>query len=363
MASWKRSHYFETLKSKRRLSFVQEASNQVVTTMRGEMPDLLDTVPGLENFEVYAGDGHWHEHATHDAAKPRKSGDGNAESKYATGHLYGIDLRRRSLVHLTHCDEITRRKEHDMRALKRLDSEKLRQGTPKGKKVLWIWDKAGIDLNQWYKWKQSKGIYFVSRAKENMNLSEIAPHPWEKENSINIGVEEDGIIVGGSQTMVRYIRYRDPLSDEVFEFITNELTLAPGVVVQLYRMRWDIEKVFDDFKNKLGEQKAWASTSTAKTMQAQFLCITHNLLALHEEYLKKEHALANVPENERRQKRLQKEMDRARKAGKQLPSLYISLSRATQIAVKFIRWLRIHLFRSTPWKLAEANLRGCYAHL
>jgi hypothetical protein len=34
--------------------------------------------------------------------------------------------------------------------------------------------------------------------------------------------------------------------------------------------RW--QKVFGELKNKLEEGQAWASSATAKTMQAQFLC-------------------------------------------------------------------------------------------
>jgi len=48
------------------------------------------------------------------------------------------------------------------------------------------------------------------------------------------------------------------------------MTIPPGLIARIYKMRWDIEKVYDEMKNKLDEQKAWASTPTAKTMQAHF---------------------------------------------------------------------------------------------
>ena len=34
----------------------------------------------------------------------------------------------------------------------------------------------------------------------------------------------------------------------------------PGLIVFLYRRRWDLEKVYDQFKNKLNEKKSWASS-------------------------------------------------------------------------------------------------------
>ena len=36
--------------------------------------------------------------------------------------------------------------------------------------------------------------------------------------------------------------------------------------------------VFDQPKKKMAENKAWATTATAKTMQAIFICMTHQLL-------------------------------------------------------------------------------------
>ena len=60
-------------------------------------------------------------------------------------------------------DQIERKKEHDMRALKAMSLEALRQGVPAGCKVLYVWDRAGIDFRQWPHWKHTGGLYFVSR--------------------------------------------------------------------------------------------------------------------------------------------------------------------------------------------------------
>ena len=40
---------------------------------------------------------------------------------------------------------------HDMHVLKRLDADVLRQHAPKGRKVLYVWDKAGIDFHAWHR--------------------------------------------------------------------------------------------------------------------------------------------------------------------------------------------------------------------
>ena len=42
------------------------------------------------------------------------------------------------------------------------------------------------------------------------------------------------------------------------------MTLPPGLLAFIYKKRWDIEKVFDQFKNKLMENKAWEKSGNAK---------------------------------------------------------------------------------------------------
>ena len=84
--------------------------------------------------------------------------------KEAAGHFFLLDLRTHFLSHLTGTDQSgTRKREHDMHAMKRLPVDVLRGGQPKGTKVILAWDKAGIDFNWWHKVKRSSGLYFISR--------------------------------------------------------------------------------------------------------------------------------------------------------------------------------------------------------
>ena len=108
------SHFFETLKSTRRLALVAEVSNGLAGGLPALPGDWWGCVPELANFDVYAGDGHFHAAAAHD---PRDAQDG---CKDALGHFFSLNLRSHALAHLTVADQAARCKEHDMRALKRL---------------------------------------------------------------------------------------------------------------------------------------------------------------------------------------------------------------------------------------------------
>lgn len=351
------SHFFATLTSQRRLAVVAEVSDTLARATPPMEPDCFACVPEAASFDLYAGDGHCHAAAAHD---PHDPDDG---TKYAVGHLFMLNYRSHALSHLTVADQVHRKKEHEMRSLKRMDLEALRQGAPKGRKVLIVWDRAGIDFRQWHRWKQSGGLYFLSREKQNMKLATIGLNSWDREDPRNQGVLRDELAATSQGVSVRRVIYHCPLRDEEFSFLTNEATLPPGVIAHLYRLRWEIEKSFDELKNKLGETKAWATSAQAKTMQAHFLCMAHNLMLRCQGQLEREHGVRNEAEITRREERLDKEEKRLAKVGQVVPMLVRAFQRLTVRSVKFIRWLRVQLFGRLHQPPAIDALRHSYAHL
>jgi transposase len=159
------------------------------------------------------------------------------------------------------------------------------------------------------------------------------------------------------------ICYLDPISGKAFEFLTNEMDLPPGVLVELYRRRWNVEKVFDAIKNKLGETKAWASSLTAKETQAQFLSLTHNLLLLYEQALETHHGVENHSEDKRRQQRMEQCVATSAKVGKPISTLILQAKRATQRSIKFIRWIRQSIRDQVAEATAVPRLKHLYANL
>ena len=196
-----------------------------------------------------------------------------------------------------------------------------------------------------------------------MALEVIAQKAWERADPRNQGVLADELVATSQGVCVRRVRYRCALRGEEFSFLTSEQTLPPGVIAHLYRLRWEIEKTFDELKNKLGETKAWASSPEAKAMQAHFLCMAHNLMVRCEAELERVHGVRNEAELERRAQRLEKEERRLAKENVVLPVLVRTLQRLTQRSVKFIRWLRVQLFGQLPHAPAIAALCQLYATL
>lgn len=65
--------FFESLKSKRRLTLLRDILANVQAHMRRALPDPFADFKDLAEFDLYAGDGHFIPAASHDNAASRKS--------------------------------------------------------------------------------------------------------------------------------------------------------------------------------------------------------------------------------------------------------------------------------------------------
>ena len=125
-------------------------------------------------------------------------------------------------------------------------------------------------------------------------------------------------------------------------------------------MRWDIEKSYDEMKNEMNEQKAWASSPTAKAMQARFICLAHNLMMHREHRLLVEEKVSNTSEIKRKARRLMDATAVLTSKNEVMPVLQQAFQRLTRRSVKYIRWLRAWLCEKAPWQDAVARLRESY---
>ena len=350
-----RSSFFDALASPRRLQHLQAINEALAHLMTRTMDDPFASFGELDSYELFGGDGHWHAAAAHD---PRD----DKGTKHATGHVYHINLRTQAIRHLDLCDPIFKRKEHDISVIKRATWDALRGGTPIGRPVILVWDRAIIDYCYLQKAKDQAGIYFITRPKSNCSFIRTAFNPVAP-TPVNQGVTSDEWVAPASTgRVIRRITWTDPDSGQSWQYLTNEMKLSPGLIVLLYRRRWDLEKVYDQFKNKFHEKKSWASSVTAKSAQAVFLCLVHNLMVCYEATLAKA-GIQNIAEEKRREKILTERTAKVEKTGRQMPLIISGFQRLTQRTVKFIRWLRCFLWQTHPLDVLLLILKKRYATL
>ena len=251
-----------------------------------------------------------------------------------------------------------------MKALKKASVDTLRQGAGKGEKVLYVWDRAGIDFRQCFLWKHNSGVYLLSRTKRNMKLDTPLPIRYDKTDPVNEGVTADENVSNRCGTMIRRVSFRIPETGEIMEFITTlGPSIPPGVVAQLYFMRWRIEKSFDEIKNKLHETKAWAMSPTAKRMQAAFIVTAYNLAQLLHSQIESQHRgpqSLDTDNEKKRARRLEELTESMTKDGRQLPLLRQIYRKPSQLGVKFYRWLRKQLHDPASWQLSQQRLLLIY---
>jgi hypothetical protein len=239
--------YFETLARARRLGMVAECSR--LRRRRGDArrPAPLSPFESLAAFDLYAGDGHYLEHAPHDPMIE--------ETRWPTGHCFALNLKSQRLFPRARADRAGRKQEHDLRALKRQSVALLRQGAGQGRKGMGGWDKAGGDPPFWQERKAS-GIYFLSRRKEGMGLTVEPDRGIDLAQPIHQGVPADRLVTDRRGIRVREITFCDPRDGEGYVSLTSEMTLEPGLLAWRDKTRWEIEKVFDETKLQLQEKKS-----------------------------------------------------------------------------------------------------------
>ena len=343
--------FFDSLKSERRLTLVEAVAAhvrlQADRQCAGTGEDPLAKHPELKGFAVYASDGHYEKAAAH---TPAVGGEIQPQ-----GFFYSVNLRTHSMG-LLDIARPTVKKEHDMHALKRLTAKSLRMGEKEGVRVIVAYDPAVIDYQQWRNWK-TQGLYVVSTEKANSAAETIGLPEWDRADPRNTGVLSDEYVSTSCAYMMRRITYRDPETGREFSFMTSEFTVPPGLLAFIYKLRWDIEKSFDEKKNKLGVVKAWATSAEAKCQQAHFVCLAHNLMLMLERLIGESEGVRDEKVEVKRAARQALAELVAAEAGRRPNPLVAGCARATERSLQFLRWLRYCLGKPRCWSLEIEALR------
>lgn len=213
---------------------------------------------------------------------------------------------------------------------------------------------ACIDYHHWFKLKHTYGIYFVTLEKSNSVASIQGVNELDRTDPRNEGIVSDHLVGTSNGVMLRRIIYVNPEDGVSYTYLTNDNTLPACQIVLLYKHRWDIEKIFHQFKSKMGERKSWASSLEAKQSHAIFECLAHNLLLLFEKHIAQSEGLRDETESEKQRARTKGPAGIIRAVGNFINT---AVDRATQRTQRFIRWVRVWIYREATWGASIARLR------
>ncbi len=327
--------YFGALSSTRRRTMLTELNKAVLDQafLANALPvDRLANIPELLGRKVFAIDGHVITHATHETAETTATG---RQLIPPSRGVFWRNLRDDTAGVLTQ----TEGHEHEWAAVKRVEwADYPGHGHSR---TLLIIDSVAVDFAFLRAAKHGGGFLVITRSKDNLKPREVRELNWDKSDKRNAGVIRDERVRFDEPGEFRRVTYLDPETGSQFEFLTTDFTLAPGIIALLYRRRWDIEKLFDVFENKLSEAKAWATGPVPARVQNEFLVLLFNLALLIRTRLEKDEGIRDEKAEERYTVRLKQREIKAEANGRTISAwvraLYI---RPTQLSCQFLRWLR-----------------------
>ncbi len=146
---------------------------------------------------------------------------------------------------------------------------------------IYCFDRGYNDFALYRRLHEAKA-YFVTRAKKDLKYTITGQHT----ETLKKGILSDEVIrLDNSKynTDLRLIRYYDYESDELFTFLTNNFSLAPYTIIQIYKSRWQIEAFFKWIKQNL-KIKTFLGTSENAVLTQIWVAMCYYLLLTYIKY-------------------------------------------------------------------------------
>lgn len=120
---------------------------------------------------------------------------------------------------------------------------------PKG--TIYVFDKGYVNYSKYEQWTQ-EGIFYVTRPNDNASYQVIERKINDIIDYAAGGVIKEEVILlkmnDDKQHRVRLITYKDPLSNNILEFISNINDCSALTITLLYKCRWNMEVLFKQLK-------------------------------------------------------------------------------------------------------------------
>jgi len=176
---------------------------------------------------------------------------------------------------------------HDVNAL---DLLRLEAG------AYYVMDRGYLDFERLYAFNQIPA-FFVTRAKANMQFQRRYSHPVDKETGLRC---DQTIILSGFYTSKHYpdtlrrVKFRDTSTGKTLVFLTNNFTLPPLTIAQLYRSRWQVELFFKWIKQHLRIKRFYGTSENAVKTQIWIAVSVYVLVAIIKKRLNLQESLYTI---------------------------------------------------------------------
>lgn len=174
---------------------------------------------------------------------------------------------------------------HDHTFLKELDLEKY---------SFVVFDKAYTDYLQYLKWTLND-IYFVTRQKNNAAYKSIMEFDLAEKTSDAVLKDELILVEKNNKSIqIRRVAYWDAEKEKVYEFITNNIEIAPDQVADIYKHRWQIETMFKRLKQNFPLKYFLGDNQNAIEIQIWSALIIQLIMLVIQRKVKRKWAYSNM---------------------------------------------------------------------
>ncbi len=157
-------------------------------------------------------------------------------------------------------------------------------------------DRGYLDFARLYRLHQAR-CFFLLRAKSNTRFRRLYSHRVDRSSGL---ICDQTILLTGVHTSSHYpeklrrIKYHDAEQDRTLVFLTNQLTLPPLTLAQLYRSRWRIELFFRWIKQHLRIKAFYGTSENAVKSQIWIAVSVYVLIAIIKKRLQLEPNLYTI---------------------------------------------------------------------
>ena len=162
--------------------------------------------------------------------------------------------------------------------------------------AFYLMDRAYLDFPRLHRLHLSSA-FFVTRARKRFDCQRLYSAPVDRTSGImcdQIVTLSNPVPRAGYPDKLRRIRYFDPQQERRLIFLTNNFTLPPLTVAQLYRSRWQVELFFKWIKQHLRIKKFYGTSANALKTQIWIAISIYVLVAIVKKQLKLEGSLYRI---------------------------------------------------------------------
>ena len=146
----------------------------------------------------------------------------------------------------------------------------------------YIMDRGYVDFERLFHIHKAQG-FFVTRGKSNLSFQRQYSRPVDKATGLKC---DQTIKLTGQDSSLNYpeylrrIKYTEPETNKTYVFLTNNFELAPQVIADLYKSRWQIELFFKWIKQHLRIKAFYGTSENAVKTQIWTAISVYVLIAL-----------------------------------------------------------------------------------